>query len=336
MKFEQSHTLVFQSVLSGNYTPYDVREFIKFCHDLALPYIRKRIALGKINLELLGMKEQDVVYDCIADLFQRDANGTFIQVTNFFLQELPDNTVCSIEEFVIVLRRLVANKVNHNIVRIHSETDPALGKILRNLKSALERTSIFAQITRFGEPYLVPAEHSTLMEKPPIPYEFIQREFSTLALVYDTVPELLTKLLTLLLTQQEYQRAVPLLSAALLFKHIYTLNWSEETHVRITTDFLEEQHDVETLVNLVCLNLSDEMYPRYVGKGKCSAVEFELYVASVRDILSNHHETGGITYFDVLKQKIPNLTKVEYEEYHKSILEYFVKTAKQKLRKELK
>lgn len=66
-----------QPILSSTYTPLDIRALVQECFFLALPLIRKRIALGKLNLDIIGLKESDIVYDCLAELFNRNQEGEF-------------------------------------------------------------------------------------------------------------------------------------------------------------------------------------------------------------------------------------------------------------------
>lgn len=77
MKFTSTHRLALRSILDGTYTPLDVREFVQLCYVVALPLIRSKILRRKLNFEILGLKEADVVYDCLADLFRRGRIGRF-------------------------------------------------------------------------------------------------------------------------------------------------------------------------------------------------------------------------------------------------------------------
>jgi hypothetical protein len=131
-----------KGILSGTYTPLHLREFAQLCYTLALPLIRKKIALGKLNLDSVGLKEPDVVYDCLADLFQRDEIGRFPQIRLFFNHHLEQVENWSDYDVLMHLRALVFGKANNNIIRLYREADPILGKILRNVNIALERNHL--------------------------------------------------------------------------------------------------------------------------------------------------------------------------------------------------
>lgn len=328
------------ALLAGACTPREVRELVQRCYDLALPVIRKKISLGKLNLEAMGLTEADVVYDCLADLFQRNDGDGFFEIRNFFDRHLPNAENCSDQELLIALRFLVVGSVNNNIVRLYGEADPALRKILRNLKIALDRSRYFDRITRFNETYLVPAGIDTLLHRPPIPLDFLKQEFSRVVFLDDSVPEMLTKLHSTICGQEEYQRAVPLVLCAILFKEVYSLGWQAQQEAEtVQQDVETAESDVRRIVDDVCKGLQADMSPGYVQSGKCSQKTFEDYIQALRNILLNEFGANGTekkSYFDCLQLQAPGLTKAGYMQHHRTIMEYLAKIAKERVKEELK
>jgi hypothetical protein len=339
MKSPRSPRKLLRGILSGTCTPLDMREFAQLCYTLALPLIRKKIALGKINLNAIGMKEPDVVYDCLADLFRRDQKGEFYEIRSFFQDQLGELDDCSDEAVVAALRPLIFAKVNQNVIRMYGEMDPTLGKILRNIRLALERTQLFKQVTRFGEVHLIPAHLDELVHLPPMAFEMTRREFSRVVLIHDNIPTMLKKLHSLLVEQDEYQRGVPLVTAALLFREIYSLEWeAQEEAVELAPSELEEQ-DVVKLVDKVCAEVYAELYPTYVTKGKRSEDLFKKYIRAVKGILlglPTLEGSDGVSHYDSLRREIPKLTRQAYRSEHRAVLEYLAKIAKQRMREEVK
>ncbi len=331
---------IITSVLAGACTPGEVREFVQRCYDLALPVIRKKLSLGKLNLEAMGLTEADVVYDCLADLFQRNDGDGFFEIRNFFARHLPHVENCSDQELLIALRVLVVGSVNNNIVRLYGEADPALRKILRNLKIALDRSQDFDRITRFNETHVVPAGIDALLHRPPISLDYLRQEFSRVVLLDDSVPEMLTKLHRTICSQEEYQRAVPLVLCAILFKEVYALGWQAQHEAEtVQPDAETAESDVRRIVDDVCRGLQIDMSPGYVQNGKCSQKTFEDYIRALRDILLNEFGADGTekrSYFDYLQVQVPGLTKTGYLQHHRTVMEYLAKIAKERVREELK
>lgn len=324
------------AILSGSYTPYDLREFVKLCSNLAFPLVRKKIVNGKLNLTILRMNDQDVLYDCLADLFERDERGRFVQIERFFEHEGIDFEQHSEEFLLDELRRIVFQKVNTGFIRLHSEADPVLGKILHNLDVAIDRTALFEKIVRFGESFLNPLGVDLLMHQPSMPFEYLQDRLFRAVLLHESMPAMLKKLHDTLLDQQDYQRSVSFVSVGLLLKDIYKLaQVSEDVTTAEGND--EETVRVQRLIDIVSRELHDAFVGRYVDKGKTTSDQLERYLAVVTRVLSEGVENGSspISLFESLRVEYPNLTKESYIKQHRSILEYIMKDAKKRLKKKL-
>ncbi len=339
MKFSSAHRSTLRAILEGTYTPLDVREFVQLCYVLALPVIRSKILRGSLNLDILGMSEADIVYDCVADLFRRDSEGSFVQLRSFFTNQSIDVTRCHDDEVLLALRRLIFGKVHDSLVRIYSEGDPTLGKILRNLLLELDRSELFEQQVRFGETYLVVRDADPCFHLPPVTVESLRQRFSHVVSVRDLIPVMVDKLHQVLLSDEECQRAVPLVKAALLFKEVYALGSDVEEAEASSVERQAATDDVSQLADLVCRSLAANTRETYVRRGRRSAEEFECYMNTVREILLSEFGVGqgdAVSYFEHLKSAIPRLTKASYARRHRAVLEYLAKRAKQQMKVELK
>ena len=339
MNLTSSQRAVLQSILTGLYTPHDVRELVRLCYALALPLIRKRIFQGKINLESLGLNQNDVVYDCIADLFVRDNVGHFTEIERFFNKEIEDTTACSDALVLDTLRRIVFGKVSVNIIRIHSGADPAFGKILHNLDVALTRGRLFEKFVRFGETMLACCESDLLLHLPGPPLEYLRQQLSHVVLIQDSMPAMLKKLYDILQDQQEYQRTVPIISVGTMLKEVYALGVKPEPESdNLSLKGLEEE-DAARSVHEVCVKLRTDMYSHYVGNGKLTEHQLEAYSQATNRILSDLVLKGRDQcrpYFEYLSDRIPEMSKEEYITRHKPILEHFVRSAKRGLSEKIR
>jgi hypothetical protein len=312
---------------------------VRLCYALALPLIRKRIVQGKINLESLGLNQNDVVYDCIADLFVRDSVSHFTEIERFFNKEIEDTTRCSDALLLDTLRRIVFGKVSVNVIRIHRGVDPAFGKILHNLDVAVTRSRLFENFVRFGETMLACCESDLLLHLPGPPLEYLRERLSRIVLIHDSMPAMLKKLYDILQDQQEYQRTVPIICVGTLLKEVYALGAEDEPESDNSSLNGLEEEDAVRLVQAVCANLRTDMASHYVGSGKMTEDVFEANVQATNGILSDLVLKGRDEckpYFDYLRNRIPELTKEEYINRHKSILEHFVRSAKRGLSEKIR
>lgn len=333
-----SHRALLQAILSASYTPYDLREFVKLCYKLALPLVRKKIRAGKLNLQALGTSEGDLMYDCLADLFERDDSGHFVQIKRFFAKESVDVQSSSEHLLLDTLRRIVFGAVAMNLIRLYGDADPTLAKILHNMEVAVTRGNLFRKTVRFGETYLVPKDREQQLQLSPMPFEYLQQEFSRSVFIHDTMPVMLQKLHAILNGQNRYQRAVSVVAAGLLFKKVYALSTEKQEEERSLSENNLASEDVQRTIQKVCMSLRNEMYAGYVGKRKTSEEVFDKYLRAVRRILEDGAtmgDRGDKSFFDYLRMEFPQLIKGEYTKKHRTVMEYFVRVAKQRLKEEM-
>ena len=58
---------------------FDSREFIKYSKILALAYLKNKVQSGNTYLLTLMGSLDDLAWDCIADLFERDYENNYVQ-----------------------------------------------------------------------------------------------------------------------------------------------------------------------------------------------------------------------------------------------------------------
>jgi hypothetical protein len=326
-------------IIRKTYTSEDVRECVQLCSILALPLIRKKIVSGKLNLDIIGLKERDVVIDCLADLFRRDGAGAFVSVTTFFEGYSMTSATLTDDELLIGLRKLVFMKVHSGILRLYNEVDPVLGKILRNLEIAVHKSDLFEETHRFGEACLHPRNMDTLPGHAPMTAEFLRQQFFQIVLLHDSLPVMLKKVHWIMCEQDHYQRCISLVQVALMFKEVYTLGWgpAEEAEVSEAGQVVQSM-DVQQLADQVCHELAGRKDRRNAAGGEETGLR-STYLSAVRGILLDEFafEGGaGRNYFEHLKEYIPGLTKTVYKAQHRTTLEYLAKIAKARMRSILK
>jgi hypothetical protein len=334
MNFGPPKRTMLQSILSGSYTPYEVREFVRLCYALALPLIRKRIIQGKINLEVLGLRQVDLVYDCIADLFIRDSDGHFTEIEGFFKKEISDFDLCSDALLFDTLRKVVFRKVVVNLIRVHSLADPAFGKILHNLDVALTRSRHFEKFVRFGDSMLACCDAELLLHLPTPPLEYLREQLSRVVLIHDPMPTILGKLRDLLVHQHDFQRTVYQFWVAMLVKETYALGMEGEAETEPSSFRTLEEEEVAIWIKEVLADIRRQLQVSYVDKGKMTDGLFETYLCTADEILRDWALEGtdhAKPFFEYLNSRMPQLTREEYISRHKSILEYVVRLSRQRL-----
>jgi hypothetical protein len=326
------------SVLANAQSQRQLDELVLLCHSLAVSSIRGKLSSGKINTSLLGLNDSDLAYDCIADLFQRDEKGTVLHLKTYF--ESFSIGSASDELLLAHLRRLIFASVNQSLFRLYNEADPALGKIIRNVKLAIHSLRNFVEIKRFGESYIAPSLCDPLHELPEIEDEALQRLIRQVCNGNERIPEILAKFSLALRRQKEYSRAVRLMSIAYAIRSFFG-----EMQTRNQQEPVAEQAlligDAMTVISESCCEVEEKNFRKYVGNKKVTPQNFENYFLVIEGKLKEifvSHDGEEYSLYDQLRQLLPTLTKEEYKRKHKNILEYLsritYKRAVEKLKKE--
>ncbi|MBS4027672.1 MAG: hypothetical protein KGZ58_03450 [Ignavibacteriales bacterium] len=330
--------IIFNALL-GTISELQLRELTRLFRAFAFPIVHNKVRAGKLSLDYVGLSESDIVLDCIAELFRRNENNQLVELANYFERQHITIGECSEEKLMMSLRRLVIRVVTDNVFRIYNEVDPALGKILRNLKLAVEKSKEFYLAEFLGEQFLVVHSSEPLLQKRTIDTDELQIVVESNLETGDDVPEFLTRLAGTLTTQEQFQRKVKLISLAVAlkigFERIFT--GPEAYSDSIHSTFLV--NDVKETILSVCKSVCAEMKPRYVQKKKMDEKQFHLYFEVIRELLESEFldERNGIpSHYERLQEILPDLTKADYTKHHRIIFEYLVKLSRERAKEKLK
>jgi hypothetical protein len=242
------------------------------------------------------------------------------------------------EDLLIHLRRLVFSRVNQGIFRLFNEADPSLGKIIRNIKLALQSLRTFVEFERFGEPCIAPIMCETLEALPPIEIEELERALVRVTRSGEHVPGMLAKLSVYLREQNTRSRILPLISAAHVLRSAYSIrNTNRVEAIEVEASFSET--DSVSIVKEACLEVKIELMHRYTLKGKVSEEIFLKYFEGIERHLCEKlvHQNGyDASLFEALQMVWPELSKEDYRKKHRSRLEYLHRIALQRAVAKLK
>jgi hypothetical protein len=324
---------VLRAVVRGDQSARQVTDLIAVCHALATAVLRARIAAAMLQSRLHFSSYADMAYDCIADLFSRSPAGVLTQMKGYF--ESVDLAELEREELLGHLRRLVTSKVNHSIFRIYGEIDPVTGKIMRNVKLAIQAASSFTLSTRLGEMQLSPAMIEPALHLPALTAEEIERALSFQSAGSDTVPEILSRLSLFLRKQTTHARVVSFLTVVRAIRSLYAQGGEIEERGEIEDGFTAS--DTTALIREACVHLKQEMAPKYVGKKVAPAI-YEAYFTVIEQSLVDHFcgdDGGSPTLFEKLTLLRPEIDRKAYFNDHRAVLEYLGRLSREKVAKHI-
>lgn len=309
-----------RALLSGNHSRRQLDAVLKIAHAFACTFLA-----SKRSAWLLTSRHEftlpDLAYDCIAELFQQDDSRTYPQLNAYF-EALPFESM-SDSELLPHLRRLVFSKVNHGVFRVFSEIDPSLGKVLRNIKIAVQTLNHYREVERFGESYLVPGLCETLDHLRGPDTADIERLLRATRGRAQHIPDLLARLSVGLREQNQHSRLVPLVTLGMVIRNLFApesplIAEPESEHQMVI-------EDTARIVRQACTRIQTTMHCKYVGKGKVNEQTFCAYFTVLeQSIVQRLVGTDGeeCSYYKLLKAAMGDLSTDEYQKLHKSQLEY--------------
>lgn len=324
------------SIISQDAPPGSINEFIFLCRKIALVHLRRKIGNGHLSLDFFHTTLDDLALDTIADLFNRDEEGRFIQLQAYF--EGLSIEESSEENLLTHTRRLVCSRVNQNLFRLYQEIDPSLGKILRNVKLAVGALQSFVVVERFNEQCIVPGMCETLEHLPKIERTDLEQEMHLRANGTESIPSLLAKLSQYLREQTDRSRIISLMDVAITFRSVYSSKHEgalEEPH---QGDHLVE-NEARVIIESVCRTTKDELQERYVEKQKVETAMYENYFKVIQQTMVSQiigRNGEGDSLFESLRAFVPDLAREEYNKRHKSKLEYLARLTRKRVTEQLK
>jgi len=316
------------ALLRGDPQPRQLNAVVNLCVALSMELLTRKSG-GKFLCSQQGLATKDLAFDAIADLFQRDEDGRYLQFEAYFESYPPETT--SVEELLIALRRLVYSRTNHALFRMYRDVDPVLFKILRNVKLAVERMQQFREIDRFGETHIAPVMCDSLDHLPSIDMSELENGLLSATMGNENVPRLMGKLALLLKQQDAHSRLVPLIGCAMMLRSVYARRNEPLLPPAAAEDALVGD-DVGEVINNACTAVRTEFHKKYVGKGKTTEEVYSGYFAVIEESLHARMQGDNeSSYLSLLRERMPGLTHEEYKRVHRARIEYLGSLTAQRL-----
>lgn len=310
------------ALLTNSLSPSQEHFLIYSAHTLAASILRTKFSRTPFIKFHLGLSEDDLAYDCIAELFERDDKERLIHLTTYFSNF--DSQTLSGQEVLIHFRRLISSAINQNLMKVYHDFDPSLGKIIRNIKLAIVAHKAFIEIDRFDETCIAPIDCSLCEHLPAIDQVTLLEKMAPHIRGDEFVPELLSVLSRILREQEEYSRVVPLVCVALTFRALFVVKQNgapKQSDESSSFEMIElVQKNVEQIKATV-LNRTKEY-------NDLSPKIIDAYFKTIYDLLlakMDEPNSSADSLFQGLKQNLKTLSSKEYKRHHRTRLEYYYK-----------
>lgn len=279
----------------------------------------------------LGQTVADIAWDCIAEVFARNAQDEFYLLNNFFSSlrcephELPES------ELFLAFKSFLIRLADAQLARLCAKTDPAGAKISRNIRERAAKSNLFYLEKDFRGMVLAPLHIDQLDYLEPFPGDELEAKFFAEAQQQLNVDELLHSLHTILKQQSCYRRTLLLYQVVQLFKRFYQRGDDDDlTRGHLSAPDGLSDFEIEDLRAKVELALKEKIFYSYLLPNKVNRLEALSMLRAFDDMLGDwcSGDNGSTTLHEYLNRHLPH-EREEYENFYRPKMEYLLKIARE-------
>lgn len=326
-------------ICRGIPTESEIRPFIRICVHLAMGYLKYKSSIGyritqsKVDTE---SELEDIAVDAIADLFERNDQGEFVQISRFFQPYLDEKR--SEAEWMILLRRLITSRTDQALFRIFRERDPETAKLFRGIKIAVSNSQDLAIHENVQGSIIAICDRNTNPSSEIRIIDAFEWETSFQEIISgfkpaDTIPVLLDKIFSQVQQKPGRPNAFCLNEIVNLIKTFRKDRVNAERislghSVRpIDSDLIGEE--IRTQMKRILKSLFEKIDTDYLKKDKLDKVTTDGLKAALEsmaeDLLNGNRPESNLTY---IQSALPCIDAETYKRTLRTKFEYFVKILK--------
>lgn len=280
-----------------------------------------------------GFTVIDLSYDCVAEAFARNTDGTFHNIHNF-IKSLQENlNSISDRDLFLAYKSFLTRIAEAQLARLYAQADPTGSHIHRNIRDCLKESKIFLLRKDFRGVVLCPANYDPLEHLGHFPPEELARMFMQEVHANTSIPAMLESVHHVLTAQSQYRRTIPLIDVVQMFKAVFQNDFLPDVSVDHpwSLDGLGD-FELQHLRHEVENSLKEKILLTYLVRGKVQGKHARAMFNVLQDVLEEWF--SGETHQDSLYSKLNSHLSTSpevYEEDFRPKMEYLLKTARQEL-----
>ncbi len=281
-----------------------VKALAQRCHQGAQAYLRKRTRSGTVRREVLGEDVGDLALDAIANLFERDEEGRFPELRQYFWshfhgegpirEEKLHDMICAAEEASLesALRRLVWSAAGDWLFEAYRVADRSLSNQIRSLKRAVKECPEATLGERDGAPWVVGETEDAGDGGRQMPIETMEACLAGAVAEARSTADLLQRALRALRAYRAYETAYPVTRLAQAMRgaraQVQSAAGFATEHASSTTTPGAPPmrcREVEAMIERALEALQEQKRASYVEAGKVSEEMYRAYFRALGDRL---------------------------------------------------
>lgn len=315
-----------KALIKGNAGNYDVNIVVKTAQQFATIKILQIIKKHPSNIIVYPHTVASIALDSVAELFEKNEDGYFIEFTQYFSDERDLKNI-SDDELLHEFRKLVFFKTDDGIYRLYRERDPLLSKIIRNLKLAVKKSDKYFLFSRFGDLYIGLKNIDEQFHLPAFQSDELEKSIKHFFTDQSKTSDYLDALFDALIASSNHRKSYSLIDSALIIKSII-IRQGKAFNVAAFADTDLVSFDLKNIVSKCAAEIRSELHEQYVNKNKIAPGEFSSYMSALEELLVStyiHADGTVMSHYEYLKKYLINLSYDEYRNKYRNYFEYFVK-----------
>ncbi|MDP1678243.1 MAG: hypothetical protein Q8L88_15405 [Bacteroidota bacterium] len=338
MEFHSSHIPpLLRKILLENASLSETNLLVRHAHHFALIRLKQLLASGKLHLQSFPITFESTAIDCIAELFERDSDGVFIELEHFFSVE-HDLSVLTDDDIIAHFRSLVFTKLHDGIFRLYRENDPVLSKIIRNVKSGIELHPMFTIQHILGISVLKYNSNDDRTNFPELSVEAVEVQFAENIHNGNHIREFIASFEQLLSKSPDAGDTFSLIDFCVCIKRHF-MRHQVPLNIVLSSDNLLFNNDANSLIDSTLQEIRKNLYNRYVCRHRIEEKHFAAYMNAISHMVRDtflQSDGSEKKYGEYLQQYLPDISYDEYREHHRKQFEYMAKLSKKAVRERLK
>jgi hypothetical protein len=269
--------------------------------------------------------------DLIADLFQRNDKNELIQLNEYF-KRLDWEKLDEVQ-LLGRIRRLIFSTVHQQIFRRYRTVDPALGKLIRNLKNNIKESTQVSLDQIDGEVWIyITNEYKSTAHLPIMPIEFLESYLAALIQGDFNLKNIINVFYDIFNNQNIYRNGYPLTDFAEALRSTFfrtnAIPGFENTNEKLFT-----KEEIQKMIRSSIEDVKSSKRNAYIENNKFDNETFDSYFQAIKDILVSNYidNDNDKSYYEYLKKYNNKITYEEYQKSHRNHLEYLVKVTRNHL-----
>jgi hypothetical protein len=325
-------------LVSGTASEPEINAIVRTAFTFASQRLRQLLSSRKLHLHSFSISTEGLAFDCIAELFQRDEEGSFVELVDYFSGER-DLEKLDEEEATQQLRILVFSKLNQGLFRLYRENDPILARLIRNIKLAVRADHSIGLLDLLGQTFAYKCSEDERNDHlPEYPLEELERDLVPRIDIRRRIPNQLSVVFNVLNDQERYRKFCSIIDIAVVLKRAMArLEVVGESYDHIGDNLLQME-----INRVLCQSLETikvRLHRKYVIAEKVTAGDFEKYWQGLEKMAYNVfvlNDGAEASHPEILAEYFEGLDTKTYRLVHRTHFEYMARVVKNHVKEQLR